>query len=92
MPLPATARPVQFGDLQRQLEGISPKSLTNVLRRLEAGGLVNRVVVPAVPLHVEYPLTELGTSASSPLAAPRSWSEEHHPGVAAGGGSVGAGS
>ncbi|MBW4818388.1 winged helix-turn-helix transcriptional regulator [Rhodococcus qingshengii] len=87
-----SGRPVRFGELQRQLEGISPKSLTNVLRRLEAGGLVNRVVVPAVPLHVEYSLTDLGMSASSPLAALRSWAEEHHPGLAAGRDSVGAAS
>ncbi|MBD0746790.1 helix-turn-helix domain-containing protein [Streptomyces sp. CBMA152] len=69
--------PVRFGVLQRFLEGISPKVLTQTLRRLEEAGLVSRTVYPAVPPHVEYALTELGHSAAEPLAQMRNWAERN---------------
>ncbi|HEY1639643.1 MAG TPA: helix-turn-helix domain-containing protein [Streptosporangiaceae bacterium] len=65
--------PQRFGELQRKLQGISPKVLTQTLRRLEEAGFLDRTVFPAVPLHVEYALTELGHSASVPLAHLRNW-------------------
>lgn len=69
--------PRRFGEVRRQLQGISPKVLTAVLRRLEGAGLVDRTVYPAVPLHVEYSLTPLGVDACAPLAALRSWVEQN---------------
>lgn len=70
--------PVRFGVLQRQLSGVSPKVLTATLRRLERFGLVHREVIPAVPLHVEYSLTEAGRSALGPVFALREWAESHY--------------
>ena len=67
--------PQRFGALQRRLEGISPKVLTQTLRRLEDRGLVTRTVYPSVPSHVEYALTPLGVDAGVPLAALRDWAE-----------------
>ncbi|TDV56056.1 winged helix-turn-helix transcriptional regulator [Actinophytocola oryzae] len=67
----------RFGALQRNLQGISSKVLTQTLRRLEEHGLVDRTVYPAVPLHVEYSLTRLGVSAAAPLAALRAWAEDN---------------
>jgi DNA-binding HxlR family transcriptional regulator len=69
--------PQRFGALQRLLQGVSPKVLTQTLRRLEDTGLVDRVVYPAVPLHVEYSLTALGHSAAVPLRFLRTWVEEN---------------
>lgn len=69
--------PQRFGALQRRLQGISPKVLTQTLRRLEEFGLVDRTVYPAVPLHVEYALTALGKSAAVPLNLLRTWVEEN---------------
>lgn len=69
--------PVRFGALQRALQGVSPKVLTQTLRRLEEAGLVSRTVYPAVPPHVEYALTELGHSAAEPLAHMRDWAERN---------------
>ena len=69
--------PQRFGALQRLLQGVSPKVLTQTLRRLEDAGLVDRTVYPAVPLHVEYALTALGHSAAVPLSLLRSWVEEN---------------
>lgn len=75
--------PVRFGALQRQLSGVSPKVLTATLRRLERFGLVHREVIPAVPLHVEYSLTEAGRSALGPVFALREWAESHYEHAAA---------
>lgn len=69
--------PQRFGELQRRLQGVSPKVLTQTLRRLEDFGILDRTVYPAVPLHVEYALTPLGQSAAIPLNALRSWVEEN---------------
>ncbi|GGU80222.1 cinnamoyl ester hydrolase [Streptomyces albospinus] len=69
--------PQRFGALQRLLQGVSPKVLTQTLRRLEDAGLVDRTVYPAVPLHVEYALTALGHSAAVPLGLLRTWVEEN---------------
>ena len=47
------------------------------MRRLEELGLIDRVVYPEVPLHVEYSLTPLGTDACVPLGALRHWVESN---------------
>jgi DNA-binding HxlR family transcriptional regulator len=67
----------RFGELQRRLQGVSPKVLTATLRRLEEHGFVDRTIYPAVPLHVEYELTGLGRGVAVPLAGLRSWVETH---------------
>lgn len=69
--------PARFGALKARLEGISPKVLTAVLRRLETHELLTRTVYPAVPLHVEYELTDLGRDACVPLGALREWVEQN---------------
>lgn len=68
---------LRFGDLTRRLEGVSPKVLTQTLRRLEAYGFVERTVYPSVPLHVEYALTDLGRGVAKPLRALRRWVEDN---------------
>ncbi|WP_369393316.1 winged helix-turn-helix transcriptional regulator [Streptomyces sp. CG1] len=69
--------PQRFGELQRKLQGVSPKVLTQTLRRLEDFGILDRTIYPAVPLHVEYALTPLGQSAAIPLNALRAWVEDN---------------
>ncbi len=69
----------RFGELNRDIEGISQKMLTQTLRRLERDGLVRRKVYPEVPPRVEYALTELGASLCEPLRALCRWAEEHLP-------------
>ena len=69
--------PQRFGVLQRLLQGVSPKVLTQTLRRLEGAGIIDRTVYPAVPLRVEYALTALGHSAAVPLGLLRTWVEEN---------------
>ena len=52
--------PRRFGELQRDIPGISPKMLAARLRTLEAKGVVERTVVPSSPPSVEYALSKLG--------------------------------
>ncbi len=52
--------PRRFGDLKRDLAGISAKVLTTRLRELEERGVVTRTVMPTSPPTVEYALTALG--------------------------------
>ena len=50
----------RFCELERSLEGISPRTLSLRLRALEAEGIVERCTYPEVPPRVEYALTEKG--------------------------------
>jgi DNA-binding HxlR family transcriptional regulator len=52
--------PRRFGELIRDIAGISPKMLTTRLRELEEKGVVHREVVPTSPPSVEYSLSDLG--------------------------------
>ncbi len=52
--------PRRFGELYKDIPGISPKMLTTRLRELEEKGVVIREVVPSSPPSVEYSLSELG--------------------------------
>jgi DNA-binding HxlR family transcriptional regulator len=50
----------RFCELERSLEGISPRTLSLRLRALEEEGIVVRRTFPEVPPRVEYALTEKG--------------------------------
>jgi DNA-binding HxlR family transcriptional regulator len=50
----------RFCELERSLEGISPRTLSLRLRALEAEGIVERRTYPEVPPRVEYTLTPKG--------------------------------
>lgn len=67
--------PQRFGRLKTRLQGISPKVLSQTLKRLEDHGLLTRTVYAEVPARVDYELTELGRSAAAPLAHLRDWVE-----------------
>lgn len=54
------AQPRRFSELKDDIKGISAKILTARLKKLEAEGIVDRVVVPTSPPTVEYSLTNLG--------------------------------
>lgn len=61
-------------ELQRQINGISPKMLTQTLKTLMSYGMIERKVYPEVPPRVEYYLTEFGKSTADPLIALLNWS------------------
>jgi DNA-binding HxlR family transcriptional regulator len=57
---------LRFCELERSLEGISPRTLSLRLRALEEQGIVERHTYPEVPPRVEYSLTPKGM-AIAPL-------------------------
>lgn len=67
------ARPWRFNELQKDLQGISQKVLTDSLRALESDGLVTRTVYAEVPPRVEYALSELGETMRPILDAMEQW-------------------
>lgn len=78
------ARPWRFNELQRSLEGISQKVLTDSLRSMEADGIITRTVYPEVPPRVEYALSELGETMRPIIASMEEWGaryKENHTAV-----------
>jgi DNA-binding HxlR family transcriptional regulator len=67
----------RFGELRRDISGISPKVLTQKLRELERDGLITRHVYASVPPKVEYALTPLGRTLIGMLDAVRVWAESN---------------
>ena len=53
---------LRFCELERSLEGISPRTLSLRLRALEEQGIVERRTFPEVPPRVTYQLTDKGTA------------------------------
>ena len=66
-------RPWRFNELQKNLEGISQKVLTDSLRSMEADGIITRTVYPEVPPRVEYALSPLGETMRPILNAMQAW-------------------
>ena len=50
----------RFSELARSLQGISPKTLSERLKRLEEAGVIDRQCFAEVPPRVEYSLTDKG--------------------------------
>ncbi|PSB03516.1 winged helix-turn-helix transcriptional regulator [Merismopedia glauca] len=63
----------RFGELERNLVGITHKMLAQQLKELEADGIIHREVYAQVPPKVEYSLTELGTTLQPVLEAMHNW-------------------
>src|SRR5260370_35842318 len=64
----------RFHEMQHRIPDISKKMLIQVLRKLEADGLVNRKVYPVVPPKTEYTLTPTGQRLHEPVALLCPWS------------------
>lgn len=65
----------RFGELQRLLDGISPKTLSQRLQELEHEGIITKKVFAEVPLHVEYSLTKKGESLEQIFKTMKQWGE-----------------
>ena len=68
---------MRFNDLRRSIPDVSQKMLTVTLKSMEADGLVSRKVIPAVPVKVEYTLTDRAMSVMPLLDQLLDWSLEH---------------
>jgi len=67
----------RFGQLEREVGGISQKMLTQTLRGLERDGLIERRVYPVVPPRVEYRLTLLGESLGEAFCGVWMWAAKN---------------
>ena len=67
----------RFKELERDVEGITPKMLSKELRDLELNQLVTRTVYDTIPVSVEYTLTEYGKSLDDVIVALRTWGKKH---------------
>ncbi|MCZ4278982.1 helix-turn-helix domain-containing protein [Rhodococcus yunnanensis] len=68
---------MRFGELEREIDGISKRMLTVTLRNLERDGIVHRQMYPEIPPRVEYRLSELGHTLLGTIQALVSWTEDH---------------
>jgi DNA-binding HxlR family transcriptional regulator len=73
--------PRRFNAIKRRVEGVSQKTLTQCLRKLERNGLVERTVLPSAPLGVEYAVTPLGRTLRGPFEALDAWTTTYLPKV-----------
>lgn len=67
----------RFGELQRSMDGISPKTLSLRLQELEKEGIVKKKVFAEIPLHVEYSLTKKGASLRAIFDEISMWGESN---------------
>lgn len=69
---------VRFTQLGKLSGDVSQKMLTKTVRQMESDGLVKRTVHPVVPPHVDYTLTDLGSSLGEAFCGVWLWAEKHY--------------
>lgn len=67
---------LRFNDLMSTLEGISPKSLSDLLKILQKEGLIKRETFSEIPPRVEYCLTEDGKQLCEAIVPLIQWAEK----------------
>ena len=72
-----TYGPQRTSQLQRALNEVAPKVLTQTLRGLERDGLVRRKAHAVVPPRVDYELTEMARLLLAALDGLHQWSETY---------------
>ncbi|WP_269936584.1 winged helix-turn-helix transcriptional regulator [Arthrobacter sp. HY1533] len=75
--------PRRFTEIQRSVDGISHRMLTQTLRSLERDGLVSRESYAEIPPRVEYAVTPLGRSLSEPVITLVGWAGDNHQAILA---------
>ena len=71
--LAEAGEPLRFSRVLEQVEGVSQKSLTKVLRQLERDGLVTRKIFAEVPPRVEYAITPIAVEMLEHVEPLWSW-------------------
>lgn len=65
----------RFCELQDALGGVNPSTLSSRLKMLEDEGMIRRVQISAIPPHVEYSLTEMGSQLQCVIHEIAKWSQ-----------------
>jgi DNA-binding HxlR family transcriptional regulator len=66
----------RFGELEKSLLGISPRTLSLRLSSLEKASIIKREVFPEVPPRVEYRLTPLGRTLEEMVILMKRWGSD----------------
>ncbi len=69
--------PKRFNDIQRLLDGITPKILSKELRELELNEFVERKVYPTTPVSVFYEITPYSRTLDSVIEELKNWGTMH---------------
>lgn len=69
--------PRRFKELQREVQGITPRMLSKELKELELNRLVNREVFDTSPITVTYSLTEHAESLCPVIQSLAEWGSRH---------------
>lgn len=79
LPLIFTLResPKRFNEIQKVMDGITPKILAKELKDLELNGFVFRKVYPTTPVTVIYEATNYSNSLKDVLEELRTWGAQH---------------
>jgi DNA-binding HxlR family transcriptional regulator len=72
-----TSGPMRFNEIQRALDGITPKILSKELRELEMNEFVERKVFSTTPVSIIYELTPYSRSLEKVLEELRNWGIQH---------------
>ncbi|WP_028612062.1 winged helix-turn-helix transcriptional regulator [Paenibacillus harenae] len=70
---------IRFNELKRSIGTIPYKTLSIMLKELEADGLIMRKEFPQIPPKVEYSLTDRGLSLIPLLTMMCEWGEKNSP-------------
>jgi len=68
--------PHRYSELAAELEVVTEGMLSQRLKEMEGGGLVERRVIGEQPVRVEYHLTEKGRALSRVISGLERWAEE----------------
>lgn len=68
---------LRFSQLQKGIDGITQKMLTQQLRELEADGLIKRKVYAEIPPKVEYSITKFGKTLQPIFQSMDVWGREY---------------
>ena len=67
---------IRFNDIMQRLDGISPKSLADVLKDLKKENLIHRESFAEIPPRVEYSLTKDGKQLCEAVLPLIRWAEK----------------
>jgi DNA-binding HxlR family transcriptional regulator len=67
---------IRFNDIMQRLSGISPRTLSDVLKDLRQANLISREAFAEIPPRVEYSLTDDGKKLCDAVLPLIRWAEE----------------
>ena len=73
----ASGQPARYSTIKRKLGNVTNMMLAQSLKELEAAGMVHREQYNEVPPHVEYSMTEKGSSIVPILEQMASWGTQN---------------